>query len=77
MVVPHSDEKKLQNITSVPYGDLRIEFRSQVVELRKRLVNNVLTKKIFNENINGEFLAKMLTQWISDINEGVIPNMEN
>lgn len=75
LIRPVTDEEKLQNLFSLDDSELRPDFIRQIINLRKRIFEN-LNEKNF-KNLDGNMLIDMITSYISNINKGSIPNISN
>ena len=77
MVRPLTDEEQLQNLERKDLKELRSEFIEQVTDLRKLIFKQSKLKYLNGKLVNGEMLAGLLRNYISAINEGAVPNIEN
>jgi hypothetical protein len=77
MVRPLTDEEDLQILEKKELKDLRSEFIEQVMELRKRIFKQCKVKTLNGKQISGEMLAGLLKNYVSAINDGAVPNIEN
>lgn len=77
MVRPLVDETKLQNLDKMDYDELRLEFASQAMTFRKRIVTSVKPKTLQNQKLNGNLYCSMMSSYVKAINEGAVPNIEN
>ena len=57
--------------------ELKPEFFEQVIRLRRRILYNVKPKKINGVYLNGSMFIDLLEQYVTAINQGSIPNIEN
>lgn len=77
LIRPTEDEKNLQNLSSLPDSELRIEFLEQIKELRKLIKENMVLKSFQNRKVNGDIFIEMIKSFTSAINQGAVPNIEN
>lgn len=77
MVRPLTDEEELQSLERKELKDLRSEFIEQVTDLRKRIFKQSKVKMLNGKMITGEMMAGLLRNYVSAINEGAVPNIEN
>ena len=77
MVRPLTDEEELQSLETIELKDLRSEFIEQVTDLRKRIFKQSKVKMLNGKLITGEMMSGLLRNYISAINEGAVPNIEN
>ena len=77
LVRPTASEKDLQRLSSIDMQDLRSEFVEQVVELRRKVIENARVKTLNGTELSGEMLANLLVSYISAMNSGVVPTIEN
>lgn len=59
------------------FEDLRPEFTDQVIKLRKAILNGIKPKTFHNQKLNGEMYLSMLSSYVTAINNGAVPNIEN
>lgn len=77
MVRPLVDETKLQDLDSIPFEDLRPEFIEQVIHFRKRVTQGLKIKTLNGKQLNGDMYCNMMSSYVTAINEGAVPNIEN
>lgn len=77
MVRPLTDEDQLQNLENRELKDLRPEFIEQVTDLRKRIFKQSRIKMLNGKMLTGEMMSGLLKNYVSAINEGAVPNIEN
>ncbi len=58
-------------------GDLRPEFVEQVIQFKKSVLERIQPKKLNGNLIDGAILTELIKNYVSAINEGAIPNIEN
>ena len=72
---PIDNEENLQNLNNIPFSQLKLNFRTEFL-LLKRKVYETSKPKIFNgKKITGPILADLLIILIDCINSGKIPNI--
>ena len=72
---PVDREKDLQNLKNIAFSELKSNFRSEFLNLKKK-VYETSKPKIFNgKKITGPILADLLINFINSINSGNIPNI--
>ena len=72
---PVDKEKDLQNLKNIPFSELKSNFRSEFLILKKK-VYETSKPKIFNgKKITGPILADLLKIFIDSINSGIVPNI--
>jgi hypothetical protein len=59
------------------FDELRPEFVEQVMNFRKRVINKMKPKSINNKRLSGEMYVSLLGNYVTAINEGAVPNIEN
>ena len=77
MVRPVTEEKLLQNLPNLTDDELRPEFLVQVKQLQDQVLNNMKVKKFQGQEINGEIYITMIKSFITAVNAGAVPNIEN
>ena len=76
MVRPLTKEDQLQNLAEMPLENLRPEFREQVFNLRRRVVNKIKPKTLRGRKLNGEMLFNLAKSYADAINKGAVPSIE-
>lgn len=76
-VRPLIDENKLQELANMDNDDLRGEFVSQVLNLRKRVTHQMKPKTLNGQKLSGDLYYSMLNSYVTAINNGAVPNIEN
>ena len=56
---------------------LRPEFFEQVIKLRRKMLNRMKPKMIHGKVLDGFMLAGLASSYVTAINEGALPNIEN
>ena len=77
MVRPLTKEEDLQTLSDWNLEDLRQEFVEQVLQLRRKVLNRVKPKVMNGKKLDGSMLAWLLDNYVTSINQGAIPNIEN
>jgi len=77
MVRPVTNETQLQDLSNLDNKELRTEFLEQVILLRKKILNNCRSKKFKGSKLNGEQFLKVIENYISIINSGSIPSVDD
>lgn len=77
LVRPLVNEHKLQHLYDCSFDDLRPEFVEQALSLRKRIFTNTKAKTIKGENLDGTMYLSILNSYLTCINNGGVPNIEN
>ena len=74
---PVDDEEDLKNLKKFKFSELKVNFRKEFLELKKKVYETSKIKKINNKNINGLILADLLVAFINSINSGIVPNINS
>lgn len=77
LIRPVNNEKDLHELENLEFGDLRPEFVDQVAVLRNKVINNVKPKTLNNKLLDGEMLCKLIDSYVTAVNKGAVPNIEN
>ena len=77
LVRPTIREDQLQRLEDFEFEDLRVEFVEQVMSLRKKVLNKLKLKTLNNKPLNGYMLSTLIENYISAINKGAVPTIEN
>lgn len=72
---PVSDERQLRNINTLPYEDLRPQFRTQMESFIKPLFYSPKYKVIDGSQLNGMMFVELLEQYVSAINKNTVPTI--
>ncbi|CAD8144554.1 unnamed protein product [Paramecium octaurelia] len=75
LVRPTEDEKALQELSSVKFEELRVEFQEQVLALRKKLSFKVQFKQYKGKAITPFTFIEMSKYFVDAINEGSLPEI--
>lgn len=77
MFRPVADEKALANLPNVPYEDLRVEFRTSL-ELLKRKVDDATTRRskaLYGKALNGSMFVSLAGAYVEALNSGATPTI--
>ena len=77
MIRPLANEKQLQSLSKLKLESLRPEFVQQVETVREKILNNVKVKELNGKVLNGNMLVELARQYVTAINNGSVPNIEN
>ena len=77
LVRPLTDESNLQNLEKTEMKDLRPEFVEQVIQLRRKIINKIKPMTMNGKLLNGEMICNLAYNYVSAINKGIVPNIEN
>ena len=72
---PVDKEKDLQNLKNIPFSELKPNFRSEFLNLKKKIYETSKPKIFNGKKITGPILADLLNIFINSINSGNIPNI--
>ncbi|DBA05133.1 TPA: hypothetical protein N0F65_004983 [Lagenidium giganteum] len=72
-VRPVDDEQQLRTLTSVPYDQLRDEFRSAFESMRRRLFERAKPKMLFGKMLNGAMYINLVRSYVEALNSGKAP----
>ncbi len=77
MIRPLTNEDELQSLELMELEELRSEFVEQVMLLRRKVINQVKSKTINNQVMDGYAWASLVSQYVDAINEGAVPNIQS
>ena len=77
MIRPLTNEENLQNLANMDLDELRADFVEQVMQLRRKVINRVKPKTLNGKILTGPMLANLTNSYVSAINKGVVPNIDN
>lgn len=77
LVRPVVDEKQLKTIDSIPYSQLRPEFRRESELLVAKILDEAPVKQINGQNLNGESFVQLLMVYTEAINSGAVASIQN
>ena len=72
---PVDREKDLQNLKNIAFSELKSNFRSEFLNLKKKEYETSKPKIFNGKKITGPILADLLINFINSINSGNIPNI--
>jgi hypothetical protein len=64
-------------LDTIPLEELRPEFVSQTMALRKKVFGNLHDVKLSNSALTGNEYVIMVKRYLSAINEGKVPNIND
>ena len=77
VVRPLTKEDQLQRLEEASLKDLRPEFVEQMMLLRRKIINMMKPKTLNGKALNGEMLLNLAESYVSAINKGAVPSIEN
>lgn len=77
MIRPLTKEDELQSLEKRELTDLRADFVDQVMTLRRKVLNRIKPKLLNGKKLTGSMLAGLVQNYVSAINQGVVPNIQN
>ena len=77
LVRPIAEEEKLKDLSSVPWDELRDEFKSGITRLRDKIFSNLQPKKLFGKPLTGTMLLELVDSYINAFNTGGFPTITN
>ena len=77
VIRPVTKEEQLQKLESMNLQDLRPEFVEQIMFLRRKIINMIKPKMLNGKSLNGEMLLNLAENYVTAINKGAVPNIEN
>jgi hypothetical protein len=77
LVRPIAEEEKLKDLSSVPWSELRDEFRQGVKRLREKVFSNLQPKKLFGKPLTGPMLLELVDSYLHAFNTGGFPTITN
>lgn len=78
IVRPSTKEEDLQSLENKDFDSLREEFKTQITQLRTKIMKRVKAKTIMNgQRLSGAMYADLVENYVSAINRGAVPNIEN
>lgn len=77
LVRPVVDERQLKTIDSLPYNQLRPEFREQSEELVQKILDEVPPKQIHGHNLTGDSFVQLLRLYVQAINSGAVASIQS
>jgi hypothetical protein len=77
LVKPVSDEKKARELPSIPWSDLRDEFKRGVKRLKSKLFSAIQPKMLFGRQLNGPMLLELSRSYVEAFNSGSAPTISS
>lgn len=77
LVRPTTNENELQNLDQKELETLRPEFIAQTRELKNLIFSKLQPKQINGKELNGEMFSDLIESYITAINNGAAPCIEN
>ena len=77
LVRPVDNEEDLKRLNSIPYNNLKPEFKMEFKSLKDKIFKEALPKKLNGKKLNGPALATLIEEFVKVINSGKIPNINN
>ena len=77
LVRPVDNEDDLKKLNSIPYNNLKPEFKMEFKLLKDKIFKEALPKKLNGKKLTGPSLATLIEEFVKVINSGKIPNINN
>ena len=77
LVRPVESEADLKRLSSIPYNNLKPEFKMEFKKLKDKIFKEALPKKLNGKKLTGPALATLIEVFVKVINSGKIPNINN
>ena len=77
LVRPVDNEDDLKKLNSIPYNNLKPEFKMEFKSLKDKIFKEALPKKLNGKKLTGPSLATLIEEFVKVINSGKIPNINN
>ena len=77
LVRPVDNEDDLKKLNSIPYNNLKPEFKMEFKILKDKIFKEALPKKLNGKKLTGPSLATLIEEFVKVINSGKIPNINN
>jgi hypothetical protein len=74
---PVDSEKDLNQLDKIPFEQLKTNFRSEFLSLRKKIYIETNAKVINGKKMTGTDLANLIEEFVVAINKGFVPNINN
>ena len=74
---PVVDEEELQKLDSIPYKDLRENFKEMMTNLKNKVFNEVQAKNLNGSALCGNTYICLIESYLNAINNGAIPNIDS
>lgn len=77
MVRPLTSEEDLQTLETKDFDSLREEFKTQIGQLRGKVMKRIKAKTIMNgRRLTGDMFVGLVYNYVEAINKGAVPNIE-
>ena len=77
LIRPVDSEDDLKKLNSIPYSNLKPEFKMEFKILKDKIFREALPKKLNGKKLTGPALATLIEEFVKVINSGKIPNINN
>ena len=77
LIRPVDEEKDLQNLSNIPFEQLKPDFQKQFQDFKTRLFSGCKEKQFNGIPIDGNSIKGLLIKYFDEINKGSIPNISN
>ena len=77
LVRPVDSEDDLKKLNSIPFNQLKPEFKMEFKSLKDKIFKEALPKKLNGKKLTGPALATLIEEFVKVINSGKIPNINN
>ena len=77
LVRPVDSEDDLKKLNTIPYNELKPEFKMEFKSLKDKIFKEALPKKLNGKKLTGPALATLIEEFVKVINSGKIPNINN
>jgi hypothetical protein len=74
---PVEEERDLQKLNEIPFNELKTSFKMEFNQLKSKVYQETLPKKINNRRLTGPILANLIVEFVNTINSGDIPEIDN
>ena len=72
---PLTEEKDLQNLTTLAWSELRPVFRANVEVLRRHLMAHMKPKHLFGTAVTGPAFVRLAQAYVEVVNKGAVPSV--
>ena len=77
LIRPVDSEDDLKKLNTIPYNNLKPEFKMEFKILKDKIFKEALPKKLNGKKLTGPALATLIEEFVKVINSGKIPNINN
>ena len=77
LIRPVDSEADLKILNTIPYNNLKPEFKMEFKKLKDKIFKEALPKKLNGKKLTGPALATLIEEFVKVINSGKIPNINN